>query len=111
MQHAMKLTPISFEQIVEGSKTLEVRVYDEKRRNFNVGDTVIFSKLPDKTETIEKTIIGITIFKDFKTMFENVDGVKAGWTIVDTPEKMEKDLTIYYTKEEVDKYGVIGIFI
>ena len=52
MQHDMKLLEQPFKRISAGIKTLELRLYDEKRKALKLGDTIRFSKLPDFTETV-----------------------------------------------------------
>lgn len=46
----MKLQKSPFEKIKNGTKTVEFRLYDEKRRKINIGDQIEFSKLPDLQE-------------------------------------------------------------
>ncbi len=50
--HTLSLSPIYFELIKSGEKTLEGRLNDEKRKDFNVLDTITFYKLPDKAQTL-----------------------------------------------------------
>ena len=40
----MKLQKSPFERIKKGTKTVEFRLYDEKRRKINIGDQIEFSK-------------------------------------------------------------------
>lgn len=51
MQHTMKLQPSPFERIVSGQKTVELRLYDEKRRQIRSGDTIRFIKTTPPYET------------------------------------------------------------
>ena len=39
----MNLAPSPFEMIKSGAKTIELRLYDEKRRAVKVGDTIEFT--------------------------------------------------------------------
>ena len=48
MIHEMSLNPAPFEKIKNGEKSIEIRLYDEKRRGVKIGDIIIFSKLPEK---------------------------------------------------------------
>ena len=41
-EHIMKLHPRPFAKIKDGSKTIELRLYDEKRQRISVGDTLRF---------------------------------------------------------------------
>ena len=47
MLHKMKLNESPFEMIKNGTKTIEFRLYDEKRQGVKIGDKIEFSKLPD----------------------------------------------------------------
>ena len=42
MTHKMNMNPSPFEKIRNGTKTIELRLYDEKRRKIEIGDTIIF---------------------------------------------------------------------
>ena len=52
MLHKMKLNEGPFERIKNGTKTIEFRLYDEKRQQIKVGDKIEFSKLPDLQEKL-----------------------------------------------------------
>ena len=52
MLHKMKLKESPFERIKNETKTVEFRLYDEKRRKIKIGDKIEFSKLPDLQEKI-----------------------------------------------------------
>lgn len=43
MKHCMKLNDNPFAAIEKGEKTIELRLYDEKRKKINVGDEIEFS--------------------------------------------------------------------
>ena len=44
MLHKMKLKESPFERIKNGTKTIEFRLYDEKRKQIKIGDKIEFSK-------------------------------------------------------------------
>ena len=52
MRHTMKLKEDPFERMKNGTKTIEFRLYDEKRRKIKVGDEIEFFKLPKLQERI-----------------------------------------------------------
>jgi ASC-1-like (ASCH) protein len=39
--HKMKLTTEPFDKIKSGSKIIEVRLFDEKRKDINLGDEIV----------------------------------------------------------------------
>jgi ASC-1-like (ASCH) protein len=107
----MHLYPEPFEKIKSGKKTIEIRLYDEKRQKVKVGDIIVFHKLPDNTETIKVEVLGLSIFKSFRDLFSNFDKSKFGH---DRGLSIEKEIQMqraYYSEEEEKKYGVVGIHI
>ena len=44
---------------------MEGRLYDDKRKGFNVGDKITFFKEPEKVETIDALILNKYLFKSF----------------------------------------------
>lgn len=99
MKHSMKLLESPFEKIKNGSKTIEFRLYDEKRKLINIGDTIEFSKLPNLTEKITVKVIELYKEKNFKELFQKLN-----------MENAEKMYSIYSPEQEA-KFGVIGIKI
>ena len=106
MVHELKLYSKNFEMLKCGNKKREYRLYDDKRRLINVGDTIKFIRLPEKDEFLYVSVSNIEIFKDwyscyakyfdddFKNRYENIQAV-----VDDTYNGG------YYTKEDSMKYG------
>ena len=105
MLHKMKLQPDPFNRIVNGTKTVEFRLYDEKRKQIKIGDKIEFSKLPDLEEKIICDVIDLYREDKFETLFNKL--------ISDKEEVARKTQAMYqyYTPEEESKYGVLGIEI
>ena len=55
MLHCMKLNRDPFEKIKSGSKTIEMRLFDEKRQRISVGDFIEFSSAEKNTDTSDCT--------------------------------------------------------
>ncbi len=66
MEMIVHLHPEIFELVREGTKDVEVRVYDEKRRQLKVGDTLLFLKRPDDKEKIRVEVTNIALYSDFR---------------------------------------------
>ena len=108
MKHEMKLHNQPFNSIKRGSKTIEMRLYDEKRRLIHAGDIIEFTN----RITNEKIIVEVTklhIFNNFEELYKKFDKVLLGYK--ETEDASPNDMNIYYSKEEQDKYGVVGIEI
>ena len=105
MLHKMRLKESPFERIKNGTKTIEFRLYDEKRKQVKIGDQIEFSKLPDLQERLIVDVIELyredTFENLFKKLYINEDEIK----------KKTKSMYQYYSPEEEKKYGVIGIKI
>lgn len=105
MIHKMKLNESPFERIKNGTKTIEFRLYDEKRKKIKIGDKIEFSKLPDLQEKILVDVLDIYRDKTFKSLFKKI------YTDEDEIERKTKSMYQFYSKEQEKKYGVIGIKI
>ena len=62
----MKLNNVPFETIKNGTKTIELRLYDEKRRKIKIGDTICFK---GKASTIKAIVKALHIFRNFDDLF------------------------------------------
>lgn len=107
MTHKMKLMQSPFEEMRNGTKKVEFRLYDEKRKKIKIGDDIEFFKLPELQERIlvrvKKIYIGDSFENLFKKIFTNEDNEKIKNRI--------EAMTQYYTHEQEKEYGVIGIEI
>lgn len=105
MLHQMKLKESPFERIKDETKTIEFRLYDEKRRDIQIGDTIEFSKLPELQERIIVEVLDI--YKDitFEELFKKV------FNDENEIEKKTKSMEQYYSHEQEREYGVVGIKI
>lgn len=106
--HEMRLHEEPFNKIKAGLKDIEYRVNDEKRRQIEIGDTIIFYKRPEEKEKIEVKVIDLKYYKDLLEMFTATFD-RDFKEYYRTPEEVVKD-TPYYTEEEVNKYGCVAIY-
>ena len=105
MIHKMKLKEEPFENIKNGTKTIEFRLYDEKRQKVKIGDKIEFSKLPDLQEKILVDVLDIYKDRTFKELFER---------LIENKKEIERktnSMYQFYSKEQEKKYGVVGIKI
>ena len=107
MLHKMKLNQEPFEKIKNGTKTVEFRLYDEKRRTVQIGDEIEFSKLPELQEKLLVKVIDLYEEKSFAKLFKKVF---AGGDENEVRKKAEA-MYKFYTPEKEKEYGVVGIKI
>lgn len=110
MEHEMKLQPEYYNFILNGTKRIEIRLYDEKRQQIKIGDIIKFLKEPELNDSFNAKVVGLLRYNSFEEMFKDFD------ISILSDESMTKDELIsvleqFYTKEKQEKYGVLGIRI
>ena len=110
MTHYMNLASEPFEQISSGAKTIELRLYDEKRQTVSAGDTIIFTNLADNRQVSAK-VLKLHIFDSFKELYNNLPLLKCGYTEQELDTASPDDMLAYYPKEKQEKYKAAGIEI
>ncbi len=105
MIHKMKLNESPFERIKNGTKTIEFRLYDEKRQQIKIGDQIEFSKLPDLQEKLLVDVTELYRENTFENLFIKLYTDK--YEINRRTKLMEQ----YYSYEKEKEYGVLGIKI
>lgn len=110
MENKIKLQPQYYNYILYGTKRIEIRLYDEKRQQIKIGDTIIFLKEPDLNESFKAKVTGLLRYNSFEDMFKDFDT-----SILSDKSMTKKDLINvleqFYTKEKQKQYGVLGIRI
>ena len=66
MLHKMELVPDSFELMRNGSKSYELRLYDDYLSKLQVGDTIRFSNSENPRENVSARVQQLLISKNFK---------------------------------------------
>ena len=106
----MKLQPEYYNFILNGTKRIEIRLYDEKRQSIKLGDTIKFLKEPELSESFNAKVTGLLRYNSFKDMFKDFDiSILSDKSM--TKEELIKVLERFYTKEKQEQYGVLGIRI
>ncbi len=105
MLHKMKLNESPFERIKNQTKTIEYRLYDEKRRKIKVGDQIEFSKLPDLQEKLLVDVVNLYREDTFEDLFRKL------YTDEEKIIRKTESMYNYYLPEKEKEYGVLGIKI
>lgn len=111
MIHHMNLNPNPFKAISEGRKTIEMRLFDEKRRLINVGDQIVFTNIDNESQKITVKVIGLHTFDSFDELYKNLPLLKCGYTKENIHDSKPEDMELYYSPEKQKLYGVLGIEI
>jgi ASC-1-like (ASCH) protein len=110
MKHEMKIQPKYYNFMLNGTKRIEIRIFDEKRQQIKIGDTIKFLKEPDLKESFDTRVIGLLRYNSFEDMFKDFDiSILADKTM--TKKELINVLEQFYTKEKEKNFGVLGIRI
>ena len=109
MLHTMKLKQEPFEKIKNGSKTIELRLFDKKRQKVQVGDFIEFSLMNNPKEKIQTRVTVLHRFDSFQELYANIPKEKLGYKSDEMSDPNHMDT--YYSRDKQEKYGVIGIEI
>ncbi len=104
----MRLHPSPFEEIKSGEKTIELRLFDEKRQKIKVGDVIVFTSTEGNGE-IRAVVVCLHRFESFEELYRALPLLKCGYTEKDVDTASPADMELYYSKDEQKKYGVVGI--
>ena len=109
MTHEMRLNQGPFDQVRAGSKTVELRLNDEKRKLLHVGDEIEFLE----RDTAQRFRVRITALQHAPTFVDLLSGAvsstAAGFDPVWTPQQVSDWLRRFYSIEEEKANGVVGI--
>ena len=106
--HTMKVQTKYYQLLKNGIKTIELRLWDEKRRQVQVGDKISFSDLSDPNDTFVAQVVALHRAPSFNQLCDIISPKRAGFT---TKEELMDCLQEFYTPENQQKYGVVGIEI
>ena len=107
MLHQMKLKSEPFCKIKSGSKTIELRLNDEKRQRVQVGDFIEFTMLDDAAQKLTVRVTALHHFNSFAELYAALPKEKLGYAPDKTPDPDHMDA--YYPREKQEEYGVLGI--
>ena len=109
MTHYMRLNPEPFRAIQEGYKTIELRLYDEKRQRVQIGDSIQFACIQDPQKTVTKKVVALHRFADFEELFQKLPLLKCGETPFSLPFANAQKMDAYYSREQQKQFQVVGI--
>lgn len=104
----MNLAPAPFGSVSSGKKTIEMRLYDEKRAKVKIGDEIEFENTVTH-QTIRCIVINLTRYKDFYELYSKNDKIAIGYNANETADA--GDMYAFYSPEQIKKYGALAIEI
>ena len=104
--HQLKLATEPFDAIVSGKKTIESRLYDEKRQKIQLGDEIVFTNRDNPGQTATVKMVGLLRYQTFHDLFIRNNPAKFGGESV---KWLEKQIGEFYSLSDQLENGVIGI--
>ncbi len=106
MKHEMSLQLKYFDYIKNGTKRIELRLFDEKRQRVRLGDIIEFTN-PDG-ETLAVKVVGLLRYGSFEDLFKDYDiSILADESM--TKQELLDVLNGFYPLEKQNEMGVVGI--
>lgn len=109
MEHYMNLNKEPFDRVAQGSKTIELRLNDEKRQRIRVGDSIVFSLNGQADRRIRAEVTALYPFASFDDLFRSLPLSACGYTQEELASADPRDMRLYYSEEAEKRYGVLGI--
>jgi len=107
--HRMHLDPQAFDRMEDEKKTVELRLYDEKRRRIQAGDVIRFESTDDETDVLFAWVTGMHFFASFDELYAALPLTACGYAPEELATASPRDMDKYYAPEDQKKWGVVGI--
>ena len=104
--HNLQLATEPYTAIVSGQKTIESRLFDDKRQLIQLGDEVIFTNRENPGEFVKVKVVGLLRYNTFHDLFIHNDPKKFGGPTVDW---LENQINDFYSLADQKEHGVVGI--
>jgi ASC-1-like (ASCH) protein len=105
--HKMNLEPYSYGQILSGKKSIEVRLYDDKRMKIKIGDIIEFTNNFDH-DVVSTKVVDMSVFGTFKELVDKYPVSEFGF---DDRGVLLDTIYRFYSREDEARFGVVGIHI
>ena len=107
--HRMHLDPQAFAAMEDERKTIELRLYDKKRRRIQAGDVIRFESTDDETDVLFARVTGMRFFASFDELYAALPLIACGYAPEELAAASPRDMDKYYAPEDQKKWGVVGI--
>lgn len=122
----MHLADDMFEKVKAGVKTVELRLFDEKRKKVDIGDHIEFIRQSDEAQRVIKRVVDLRPYATFEKLFrlrmckgngeEVFPGGKFTAEQAGMPANADKDALVnemyrYYDQAQEKEHGVIAFWL
>jgi ASC-1-like (ASCH) protein len=105
-KHNLTLASTPFHAIASGEKTIESRLYDDKRKKIKVGDVITFTNGDEPYQTLKVCVTALLYEASFADLFSRYGPIKFGGP---NNESLLMQIHEFYSESDEKINGVIGI--
>ena len=98
MVHKMNLWDESFQKIKDKSKTIEMRLCDEKRSLISIGDIIEFTNTKTN-EILVCIVVNLYKYENFDELYKHHNKIAIGYSKYEAANP--SDMLIYYSAENI----------
>lgn len=106
--HIMNVQTKYYNLLKAGRKTVELRLFDEKRQKIKIGDEILFSDSSNSNDNFKAVVLKLHQAETFDALCQIISPQQAGFS---TKEDLTSALEEFYTPSAQKQFGVIGIEI
>ena len=107
-EHCMRLRDVYFDAIARREKQVEMRLFDEKRRDIKMGDEIIFMRDEDNGDRLRARVTGLYRYDDFHALARDFSPEILGF-----PGKSSAYIGGFmesiYSQEQIGQHGALAI--
>lgn len=107
-QFTMSVRHKYFELIKSGTKDIELRAYDEKRKKVKIGDKFQLFDAENPDQSIICEVLNMHVAPDFESLFKKIDIKRSGFRNLD---ELIDVITKFISAEELQREQVVGMEI
>lgn len=105
--HIMGLNPEALLLIKNGTKTIEMRLYDKKRQAIKKKDYIIFIDTEKNKNKLKVIVKNMYVYENFEELYKEFNKIILGYK--EDEVAYASDMEKYYSTEYIKKYGVVAI--
>ncbi len=103
---SMSLQHQYYEMVRSGDKDIELRLYDEKRRQMRNNDIILLYDAQNPSEYMQCRIVRLHIAASFADLSKKISMPRTGFASL---EKLMHAISAFYDEDQESKYGIVGI--
>ena len=106
--HTMNVKTRYYNLLKSGEKTIELRLFDEKRQKIKIGDEILFSDSSNQNDSFKAIVLNLYRAESFKKLCKMILPAQAGFS---SEQELVGCLEEFYPPSVQKKFGIVGIEI